>query len=97
MAADETEAGKRALLNLGHTFAHAFEAEAGYDGRLLHGEAVAAGLALAFSFSNHLGAPTSQIARALSPISCRWLTSWPSRLASRSSIGRAPPLSYDER
>jgi len=60
VAADETEAGKRALLNLGHTFAHAFEAEAGYDGRLLHGEAVAAGLALAFSFSNHLGAPTSQ-------------------------------------
>ena len=60
VAADETEQGKRALLNLGHTFAHAFEAEAGYDGRLLHGEAVAAGLALAFGFSNHLGAPTSQ-------------------------------------
>lgn len=60
VAADETEAGKRALLNLGHTFAHAFEAEAGYDGRLLHGEAVAAGLALAFGFSNHLGEPTSQ-------------------------------------
>ena len=60
VAADETEAGKRALLNLGHTFAHAFEAEAGYDGRLLHGEAVAAGLVLAFDFSNHLGAQTSQ-------------------------------------
>ena len=60
VAADETEAGKRALLNLGHTFAHAFEAEAGYDGRLLHGEAVAAGLVLAFAFSNHLGAQTSQ-------------------------------------
>jgi 3-dehydroquinate synthase len=39
--ADEREAGQRALLNLGHTFAHAFEAEAKYDGRLLHGEAVA--------------------------------------------------------
>ena len=60
VAADETEAGKRALLNLGHTFAHAFEAEAGYDGRLLHGEAVAAGLVLAFDFSTHLGAQTSQ-------------------------------------
>ena len=60
VAADEHEAGKRALLNLGHTFAHAFEAEAGYDGRLLHGEAVAAGLALAFDFSNYLGEPTSQ-------------------------------------
>lgn len=52
---DETEAGKRALLNLGHTFAHAFEAEAGYDGRLLHGEAVAVGLGLAFEFSTALG------------------------------------------
>ncbi|MGC6440077.1 MAG: 3-dehydroquinate synthase [Candidatus Puniceispirillaceae bacterium] len=55
VAADEKEAGKRALLNLGHTFAHAFEAEAGYDGRLLHGEAVSAGLALAFGFSAHQG------------------------------------------
>ena len=41
---DEREAGERALLNLGHTFAHALEAEAGYNGSLLHGEAVAAGL-----------------------------------------------------
>ena len=54
VSADETEAGKRALLNLGHTFAHAFEAEAGYDGRLLHGEAVAVGLGLAFEFSAYL-------------------------------------------
>ena len=58
--ADETEAGKRALLNLGHTFAHAFEAQAGYDGRLLHGEAVAVGLHLAFAFSAYLGRSTSQ-------------------------------------
>ncbi len=55
VAADETEAGIRALLNLGHTFAHAFEAEAGYDGRLLHGEAVAAGLGHAFALSRRLG------------------------------------------
>ncbi len=53
--ADEHEAGKRALLNLGHTFAHAFEAEAGYNGSLLHGEAVAAGLGLAFDLSVDLG------------------------------------------
>jgi 3-dehydroquinate synthase len=53
--ADEREAGKRALLNLGHTFAHAFEAEAGYNGSLLHGEAVAAGLGLAFDLSVDLG------------------------------------------
>ncbi|MEZ6024513.1 MAG: 3-dehydroquinate synthase family protein, partial [Hyphomonadaceae bacterium] len=39
VAADETEQGDRALLNLGHTFAHALEAHAGYDGALLHGEA----------------------------------------------------------
>ena len=49
--ADERESGKRALLNLGHTFGHAFEAVAKYDGRLLHGEAVAAGMGLAFDLS----------------------------------------------
>jgi shikimate kinase/3-dehydroquinate synthase len=45
----------RALLNLGHTFAHALEAEVGYGGELLHGEAVAVGLGLAFSLSARLG------------------------------------------
>lgn len=53
--ADETEQGERALLNLGHTFAHALEAHCAYDGALLHGEAVAAGIALAFQFSAELG------------------------------------------
>jgi len=52
---DEREAGCRALLNLGHTFAHAFEAEAGFDGRLVHGEAVAAGLVMALDLSARLG------------------------------------------
>jgi 3-dehydroquinate synthase len=53
VAADEHETGgRRALLNLGHTFAHAFEAEAGYEtAALLHGEAVALGCALAFRFA----------------------------------------------
>ncbi len=51
VATDETEKGMRALLNLGHTFAHAFEAITNYDGQLLHGEAVAAGLGLAFDLS----------------------------------------------
>jgi 3-dehydroquinate synthase len=51
---DERESGPRALLNLGHTFAHALETELGYDGRLLHGEAVAAGLALAFELSHRM-------------------------------------------
>jgi shikimate kinase / 3-dehydroquinate synthase len=45
----------RALLNLGHTFGHALEAELGYDGRLLHGEAVAIGLGLALMLSAQLG------------------------------------------
>ncbi len=52
VAADERETtGARALLNLGHTFGHALEAETGFSDRLLHGEAVAAGMALAFRFS----------------------------------------------
>lgn len=57
VAADEHETtGRRALLNLGHTFAHAFEAEAGYEtAALLHGEAVALGCALAFRFSAEQG------------------------------------------
>jgi 3-dehydroquinate synthase len=48
---DERETGERALLNLGHTFGHAFEAAAGFSGRLLHGEAIALGMSLAFEFS----------------------------------------------
>ena len=55
VADDEREQGRRALLNLGHTFAHALEAEAGYGGRLLHGEAVAAGMEMAFDFSVQSG------------------------------------------
>lgn len=51
VVADEREGGVRALLNLGHTFGHALEAACGYDGRLLHGEGVAAGMAMAFRFS----------------------------------------------
>jgi 3-dehydroquinate synthase len=54
VAEDEREAGARALLNLGHTFAHAFEAEAPKDA-IRHGEAVAAGLALAFAYSARRG------------------------------------------
>jgi len=52
---DETEQGERALLNLGHTFGHAFEAWTGYSDRLLHGEAIAIGMCLAFRFSAALG------------------------------------------
>ena len=55
VARDERETGERALLNLGHTFGHAFEAGAGYSQRLLHGEAVALGCTLAFEFSARKG------------------------------------------
>jgi 3-dehydroquinate synthase len=51
VAQDEREIGERALLNLGHTFGHALEAAAGFSGRLLHGEAIALGITLAFAFS----------------------------------------------
>jgi len=57
--ADEREAGRRALLNLGHTFAHGIEAAAGYSGRVLHGEAVAVGCGLAFELSERLGLCTA--------------------------------------
>ncbi len=55
VAEDEREGGRRALLNLGHTFGHALEAAAGYGGALLHGEAVAIGMVLAFELSVRLG------------------------------------------
>jgi 3-dehydroquinate synthase len=64
VAADEREAGARALLNLGHTFGHALEAEAGYGGLLLHGEAVAIGTVMAFDLSARLGhCPAEDAAR----------------------------------
>jgi len=55
VAADEREAGARALLNLGHTFGHALEAETGYGSTLLHGEAVAIGMVMAFDLSVRMG------------------------------------------
>jgi 3-dehydroquinate synthase len=51
VARDERETGDRQLLNLGHTFGHALEAAGGFSDRLLHGEAIAIGMALAFEFS----------------------------------------------
>jgi 3-dehydroquinate synthase len=61
VAADERETGdERALLNFGHTFGHALEAETGFGGRLLHGEAVALGMVLAFDFAVRLGLSSGQ-------------------------------------
>ena len=53
--ADEKEQDLRAILNFGHTFGHALEAEAGYDGNLLHGEAVSIGMVMAIELSKNLG------------------------------------------
>jgi len=60
VARDERETGERALLNLGHTFGHALEAATGFGARLLHGEGVAIGMALAFRLSVQLGLCPSQ-------------------------------------
>ena len=65
VAADEREGGQRALLNLGHTFGHALETAAGYSGDLLHGEAVAAGMGIAFDVSVRMGlCPAEDATRA---------------------------------
>ena len=66
VAEDERESGRRALLNLGHTFAHALEAETGFGEALKHGEAVGIGCALAFRFSARLGLCSGQDAERAS-------------------------------
>jgi 3-dehydroquinate synthase len=67
VARDERETGERALLNLGHTFGHAFEAAAGFSAKLAHGEAISIGMACAFEFSARLGLlPQAEADRAVS-------------------------------
>ncbi len=74
VGADEKEAAARALLNLGHTFGHALEAETGYGEALLHGEAVAIGCAQAFRFSAAQGlCPGQDAARAEAAIAASGL------------------------
>ena len=69
VAADEMErTGTRALLNLGHTFGHALEADTGFSERLFHGEAVAAGMALAFRYSVRLGICAADDANCVSDL-----------------------------
>jgi 3-dehydroquinate synthase len=72
VARDERETGDRALLNLGHTFGHAFEAAAGFSGSLLHGEAISLGMVLAFEFSARRGllpaAEAERVARHLAAV-----------------------------
>jgi 3-dehydroquinate synthase len=66
VARDERELGERALLNLGHTFGHALEAACGFSDRVLHGEAISTGMALAFGFSARQGLlPQAEAQRAI--------------------------------
>ena len=89
VAEDETEQGRRALLNLGHTFGHALEAETGFGEALLHGEAVALGQALAFRFSAGQGLCSGQDAgRATAAIAAAGLPTKLSQLPGPSSAQR---------
>jgi len=88
---DEREtSGRRALLNLGHTFGHALEAETGYSDRLLHGEAVALGCVLAFDFSADRGiCPADDAARVRSHFESVGL---PTRLGALDLAGKGARL-----
>ncbi|MBV8889327.1 MAG: 3-dehydroquinate synthase [Alphaproteobacteria bacterium] len=88
VAADERETGDRALLNFGHTFGHALEAETGFGSRLLHGEAVALGMVLAFDFAVGTGlAPAADAQRVRRHLSRAGL---PTELAAIGLAGTPP-------
>jgi 3-dehydroquinate synthase len=88
VARDERETGERQLLNLGHTFGHALEAACGFSDRLLHGEAVAAGMAFAFEFSARQGLlPNSEAQRAVAHLAAVGLPTRP-----RDILGGLPPV-----
>ena len=91
VARDERETGDRQLLNLGHTFGHALEAATGFSGRLLHGEAVAAGMALAFEFSARRGLlPAAEAGRAIRHLSEVGLPVAATRHSRRVAVRRSP-------
>ena len=96
VAADERETvGARALLNLGHTFAHALEVETGFSDALLHGEAVALGLALAFRFSSEGGlCPAGDAARVTAHLDAVGL---PTRLTFGSGAALATHMAHDKK
>jgi len=87
---DEKEAGRRALLNLGHTFGHALEAELGFGDALTHGEAVALGCAMAFRYSARQGlCPAADAEKAEAGIRAAGL---PTRLADVDQVFNAEAL-----
>src|SRR5690349_14132160 len=85
VAADEREQDARALLNLGHTFGHALEAECDYGDELLHGEAVAIGMVMAFDLSARLGlCPSADAARVARHLASVGLPTGPEAISGRS-------------
>jgi 3-dehydroquinate synthase len=87
VATDEKEAGMRALLNFGHTFGHALEAETGYSRKLLHGEAVAIGMVMAFQLSVAMGlCPASDLERLLKHYKAVGLPARPRAIQSKWNI-----------
>ena len=90
VARDERESGERALLNLGHTFGHALEAAMGYSGLLLHGEAIAIGMVLAFRISEQLGyLPRAETARLVAHLKAVGL---PTAISDMPGVRPAPEL-----
>jgi 3-dehydroquinate synthase len=89
VAEDEKEQGRRALLNFGHTFAHALEAETGYGDTLLHGEAVAIGMVMALHTSVAMGlCPQKDVDRVLVHYAATGLPSAPASLPVKWDIDR---------
>ncbi len=95
VAADEKEGGVRALLNLGHTFGHALEAEMGYGDRLLHGEAVSIGMTLAFELSARLGhCPAPDASRVAAHLAAVGLPTRPPRNGPRGAVTAAMLMAH---
>jgi 3-dehydroquinate synthase len=95
VAADEKESGVRALLNLGHTFGHALEAEMGYGEELLHGEAVAIGMVLAFELSVRLGhCPAADAKRVRAHLDAVGLPTRPPRKSARGPVTAAALIAH---
>jgi 3-dehydroquinate synthase len=95
VAADEKEGGVRALLNLGHTFGHALEAEMGYGDALLHGESVAIGMVLAFELSARLGhCPEADASRVAAHLAAVGLPTRPPRNGPRGPVTAAMLMAH---
>lgn len=97
VAQDERDKDMRMLLNLGHSFAHAFEMLTGYDGRILHGEAVALGLVLAAEFSQALGL-CQDAEKVRTHIAARGLpVRWQESLSSVTATDILAAMKYDKK